>query len=80
MRSCIDSCCIYSACLSPDLIRSLEIQHFERSDVIEICDGTALHWVTGLCTTDGFCVDPDVIRLTLLSLFCVGAAVRKQWD
>ena len=39
MYSCIDSCCIYTACLSPALNRSSEIQCFERSDTIEICDG-----------------------------------------
>ena len=36
MRSCIDSCCIYTACLSPTLNGSSEISCFERSDVIAI--------------------------------------------
>ena len=39
MHNCIDSCCIYTARLSPALNESSEIQCFEHSDAIEICDG-----------------------------------------
>ena len=39
MHSCVDSCHIYTANLSPAVNGSSEIRRFERSDTIEICSG-----------------------------------------
>ena len=43
MCSCVDSCCIYTACLNPALNRSSKIQHFERNNEIEICNRIILN-------------------------------------
>ena len=49
MRNCVNSCRIYTACLSPALNGSSEIRHFERSDAIEIHNGIILFdFYTGL--------------------------------
>ena len=41
--SCVDSCCIYTACFSPALNGRSEIWRFERSDVIKFHDGIIFH-------------------------------------
>ena len=48
MHNCVDSCRIYTAHLSPALNRSSEIQRFERSDAIEICNGIISDFYTKL--------------------------------
>ena len=39
---------LYTSLMSPALNRSSEIQHFERSDTIEICSGERFNFYTGL--------------------------------
>ena len=48
MRSCVNACYMYTVRLSPALNGSSEIQCFEHSDRIEICDGIIFDFYTRL--------------------------------
>ena len=48
MSICVDSCCIYTARLSPALNGSSEIRRFEHSEPIEIRIGIISDFYTGL--------------------------------
>ena len=49
LHSRIDSCCIYTARLSSAVNRSSNIQYFECSDAIEICDGIIYRGLPHTC-------------------------------
>ena len=48
MHSCVNNCCIYTVRLGPAINGSSEIQRFECSDVIKVCNGIIFDFYTGL--------------------------------
>ena len=48
LRRFIRCSCIYEACMSPALNRSLAMRHFKHSNAIEIRDGITFDFYTGL--------------------------------